>query len=63
MIAFVATAFRRFQNRDTSLLRPAFHPLLELLGDAAQEVPAHRVELSVHIEEADDPLRLLKWLD
>jgi hypothetical protein len=37
--------------------------LLELLGDAAQEVAAHRVELPVHIEEADDPLGLLEWLD
>src|SRR5215470_10125373 len=42
---------------------PAFDPLLELFGDAAQHIPAHRVEPPVGIEETDDPLRLLERLD
>ena len=44
-------------------LRPPFQPALKLLGNVAQRVPAHRVELPVGVEEADDALRLLERLN
>jgi hypothetical protein len=60
---FVATAFRCLHNGDVSFFRPAFEPGLKLIGNATQRVPAHRIELPVGVEEADDPLRLLERLD
>ena len=36
---------------------------MKLIGNATQRVPAHRIELPVGVEEADDPLRLLERLN
>jgi hypothetical protein len=36
---------------------------LELLGNAPQRVPAHRVKLPISIEEANDALWLLERLN
>jgi hypothetical protein len=42
---------------------PFGHPALKLVSDGAQRGPCHRKDLSIRIEEADDPLRLLERLD
>jgi hypothetical protein len=39
----VTTALRRFQNRDIALFRPWLQPLLKVIGNAMQRVPAHRI--------------------
>jgi hypothetical protein len=59
----VATALRRLDDRDLVPRGPFGHPTLKLVGDVAQDRPRHRIGLSVRIEEADDPLRLLKRLN
>ena len=59
----VAAAFRRFENRCVPLLRTVDSPVLELAGDFAQYVPAHRILLAIRVEETDHTLRLLKRLN
>ena len=60
---FITTALRRLYDRDI-VLRGAFgHPALKLVSDGAQGGSRHRIDLSIRIEEADDPLRLLERLD
>src|SRR5215471_12257018 len=49
--------------RDIVLRGPFSYPALELVGDAAQGGSRHRIDLSIRIEEADDPLGLLERLD
>jgi hypothetical protein len=56
----VAAAIRGVQNRNPSLLCPTLQPLLELIGNATQRVPAHRIELPIRVEEANDALWLLR---
>jgi hypothetical protein len=58
----IAAAFRGFHNRDVPFPRPSFQPSLELVGNAAQRVPANRIELPVRVEEANHALRLLERL-
>ena len=60
---FVATALRCLHDRDVALRRPLLDPALKLLGDVAQAVARHRVELTVRAEEAHDSLGLLEWLN
>jgi hypothetical protein len=36
---------------------------LELIGNAAQHVPTHRIKLPIRVEEANDPLHLLEGLN
>jgi hypothetical protein len=60
---FVAAAFRRIHNWDVVLCRPRLQPLLKAIGDAMQDPPAHRIQLSVGVEKPDHSLRLLKRLD
>ena len=60
---FVTTIFRRLQNGSTPFLRPVYYPVLELPGDIAKHVAAHRVDMPVRIEEAYHPFGLLEWLD
>ena len=60
---FVTTALRRFDNRDVALLGPLRHPALKLVGDAAQCVSGHRVQLAIGVEKADHPLWLLERLN
>src|SRR4249919_3225932 len=40
---FVATAFRRLDDRDVALRSPFRDPALKLVGDGAQGGPRHRV--------------------
>jgi hypothetical protein len=42
---------------------PFGRPALKLVSDVAQGGPRHRIDLSISIEEADDPLRLLERLN
>src|SRR5262249_56348516 len=51
------------QNRNPSLLCPTLQPVLELIGNATQRVPAHRIELPIRVEEANDALWLLERLN
>jgi hypothetical protein len=37
--------------------------VLELIGNATQRVPAHRIELPIRVEEANDALWLLERLN
>jgi hypothetical protein len=37
--------------------------MLKLLGNAAQCLPAHRIQLAISVEEADDAFWLLKRLN
>ena len=59
----VAAAMRGVQNRNASLLCPTLQPVLELIGNATQRVPAHRIELPIRVEEANDALWLLERLN
>src|SRR6516165_7250806 len=59
----VAAAMRGVQNRNPSLLYPTLQPVLELIGNATQRVPAHRIELPIRVEEANDALWLLERLN
>jgi hypothetical protein len=60
---FVAAALRRLHDRDIALDGPLLHPVLKLIGNLAQGGPRHWIELAIRIEEADDPLGLLEWLN
>jgi hypothetical protein len=44
-------------------LCPTLQLVLELIGNAAQRVPAHRIELPIRVEEANDALWLLERLN
>ena len=59
----VAAALRGFQNRDVPLVCPSLQPSLELIGNAAQHVPTHRIKPPIRVEEANDALRLLEGLN
>ena len=50
-------------DRDVALAGKAFQPGLEILGDVAQHLPAHWIELPVGIEEADHQLGLLERME
>jgi hypothetical protein len=58
-----AAALWGFRNRDVSFARPSLEPGLELLGNPPQRVPAHRIELPIRVEKANDALRLLEGLN
>src|SRR5215472_9960486 len=60
---FIAPAPWRLDNRGVPLVGLLLHPTLKLLGSAAQDIAADGVEVPMGIEEADDPLGLLKRLD
>ena len=60
---FVAAALRGFQNWDGPLVCPSLQPSLELIGNAAEHVPTHRIKLPIRVEEANDALWLLEGLN
>src|SRR5215475_5068829 len=60
---FVSTAPGRLCDRDIALRGPLGHPGLKLVSDVAQGGTCHWIDLSIRIEEADDPLRLLERLN
>jgi hypothetical protein len=60
----VPTFFRRrFDQGSVPVRRAGCDPALILGGDVAEDRLAHGIEFPVCVEEPDDPLRLLKWLD
>jgi len=60
---FVAPPLWRLDNRGVPFAGILRHPALKLLGSAAQDITADRIEVPVGSEKADDPFGLLKWLD
>jgi len=60
---FIAPVLGSFQDGCTPFLGPVHDPVLELLGDIPQHIPAHGVLLPIGVEEANHPLRLLERLD
>jgi hypothetical protein len=58
----VASTFRSFQDGDVPFLRSVLHPVLKLLGDVSQHIPANGVLISIGAEESHNPFRLLKGL-
>jgi hypothetical protein len=62
-----ALARRRIGVGDTVAVMapnvPAMDPVLELIGDVAQCIPAHEPVVAVGVEEPDDALGLLERLD
>jgi hypothetical protein len=59
----ITAAFRSFQDWGIPFLRTILHPVLELLGDVAQHIPAHGVLIPIGAEESNHALGLLKGLD
>src|SRR5271165_2845040 len=59
----IAAALRGFHNRDVPLFSPRLQPGLKLLGNAAQCIPAHWIQLPIRAEEANDALWLLERLN
>src|SRR5207244_12387120 len=59
----VAAVFRCVENRRAPLLRTVDGPVLELAGDLAQHIPAHRILLAISVEETDHSLGQLKRLE
>ena len=39
------------------------HPIMELIGDLPQHIPAHRILIPIRAEETHDALGLLERLD
>ena len=60
---FVAATLRCLHDRDVALRRPLLDPALKLLGDVAQGVARHRVQLTIRTEEADNSFGLLERLN
>ncbi len=60
---FVAPTLWRFDNRGVPFVGLILHPALKLLGGAAQDITADRIELPIGSEKAHHPLGLLKRLD
>src|SRR5579863_1191262 len=60
---FIAPAGRCIEDWRIPFLRPVFRPVLKLIGDLGQHVPAHREFLPVGGEEANGSFGLLKGLD
>jgi len=54
---------RSFHNRDASLCRPVFDPILKLLGNIAQRLAGYRIDFPIGVEESDNALGLLEWLN
>src|SRR6266404_8868544 len=59
----VAPALWRLDNRGVPFVGLILHPGLKLLGGAAQDIAADRIEAPIGSEKAHDPLGLLKGLD
>ena len=60
---FIAAALGRLQNRHVPFLSASSDPVAELIGDAGQQAARHPLSVSIRIEKADHPFRLLKGLD
>jgi hypothetical protein len=60
---FVATALRRFHDRNIALGCSLFHPALESFGNVSQGMASYWVKLAIRIEETYNPLGLLERLN
>ena len=59
----VPPTFRGIQDRYTPLLRASGDPVLELIRHSRQETARDALALSIGVEEANHPLRLLERLN
>src|SRR5271167_4955764 len=59
----IATTLGSLQDGGTPLLGTILYPMVELISDLPQHIPAHWVLISISAEETHDPLGLLKRLD
>ena len=59
----VATTFGSIEDGGTPFLGTILHPIMELIGDLPQHIPAYRILISIGAEETHDSLGLLKRLD
>ena len=59
----VASTFGSFQDGGVPFLATILHPVVELISDFSQHIPAHRVLISIGTEESDYPLGLLERLN
>src|SRR5262249_12974302 len=59
----VSPTRRSVQEGDVPCLGSVLDPVMELIGDVAEGVPAHPLMIPVRVKEPDDPLGLLERLD
>src|SRR6266478_5564979 len=59
----VASTFGSFPDGDVPLLATILHPVVELVSDFPQHIPADRVLMAIGAEESDYPLGLLERLN
>jgi hypothetical protein len=59
----IAPPVRRVEKRGAPMPYACGDPVVKLSGDVAQEVARDALAVPVGVEEADDPLRLLKRLN
>src|SRR6202022_108262 len=59
----VASTFGSFQDGGVPFLATMLPPVVELISDFSQHIPAHRVLISIGAEESDYPLGLLERLN
>src|SRR5579862_3982232 len=59
----ITAAWRSIEHRDAPSVRPLLNPPLEVFGNVAQDLAAHRINLPIGVEEADRALGLLERLN
>jgi hypothetical protein len=59
----VASTLGSFQDGGIPFLATILHPVVELISDFPQYIPAYRVLISIGAEESDHPLGLLERLN
>src|SRR5271157_1078492 len=59
----IPTTLGSFQDGGTPFLGTILYPIVELISDLPQHIPAHRILIPISAEETHDPLGLLKgWM-
>ncbi len=59
----IPTTFGCFQDGGAPFLGTILHPIVELISDLPQHIPAHRILIPIGAEETHDSLGLLERLD
>jgi hypothetical protein len=59
----IATTFGSIEHGGTPFLGTILHPIVELISDLPQHIPAYRILIPIHGEETHDSLGLLERLD
>jgi hypothetical protein len=59
----IPTTFGGFQDGGIPFLGTILHPIVELISDLPQHIPAHWILIPISAEETHDPLGLLEGLD